>query len=46
VVKLLYRSDGTQIGRELVEHPDLDAYQRWRATAWQAAVPFTDYRQG
>lgn len=46
VVKLLYRPDGTQIGRELVEHPDLDAYRRWRDTAWQAAIPFTNYWQG
>ena len=28
VVKLLYRPDGTQIGRELVEHPDLEAVPR------------------
>lgn len=48
VVKLLYRPDGTQIGRELVEDPDLDAYRSWRDAAWQAAVPFRDFwaRQG
>jgi hypothetical protein len=45
VVKLLYRPDGTQIGRELVEHPDLDAYIRWRDAAWEQAVPYTDYHQ-
>jgi hypothetical protein len=33
MVKLLYRPDGTQEGRELIEHPDLDAYLRWRNTA-------------
>jgi hypothetical protein len=46
VVKLIYRPDGTQIGRELVEHPDLSAYHRFRDAAWQASVPYTDYRQG
>lgn len=46
VVKLLYRPDGTQIVRELLEHPDLDAYLRWRDVAWQAAIPFRDFRAG
>ncbi len=46
VVKLLYRPDGTQIERELVEHPDLDAYLSWRDAAWQEAVPFRDYWAG
>jgi hypothetical protein len=46
VVKLLYRPDGTQIGRELVEHPDLASYLAWRNATWAQAVPFTDYWQG
>jgi hypothetical protein len=46
VVKLLYRPDGTQIGRELVQDPDLAAYLSWRDTAWEQAVPFRDYWQG
>jgi hypothetical protein len=46
LVKLLYRPDDTQIGRELVEHPDLAAYLSWRDTAWEQAVPFRDYWQG
>ncbi len=46
LVKLLYRSDGTQIGRELVADPDTDAYLSWRDAAWQEAVPFRDYRAG
>jgi hypothetical protein len=46
VVKLLYRPDGTQEGRELVEHPDLSQYLAWRDAAWELAVPFTDYHQG
>jgi hypothetical protein len=46
VVKLLYRPDGTQIGRELVEHPDLDAYLSWRDAAWQNAVPFREFWAG
>jgi hypothetical protein len=45
VVQMLYRPDGTQIGRELVEHPDLSKYLAWQDAAWQAAVPFTDYYQ-
>ncbi len=46
VVKMLYRPDGTQIGRELVEHPDTDAYLRCRDAAWQSAVPFGQYWAG
>jgi hypothetical protein len=46
VVKLLYRPDGTQAGRELVENPDLATYLSWRDAAWKLAVPFTDYWQG
>lgn len=46
VVKLLYRPDGTQIGRELLTDPDLHAYLGWRDAAWQAAVPFRDYWAG
>lgn len=46
VVKLLYRPDGTQIGRELVEQPDLTSYLGWRDAAWKQAIPFTDYYQG
>jgi hypothetical protein len=41
VVKLLYRPDGTQIGRELVQDPDLGAYLNWRDAAWRNAVPFS-----
>ena len=43
VVKLLYRDDGTQIGRELVENPDLSVYLSWRDAAWRSAVAFRDY---
>lgn len=46
VVKLLYRSDGTQIGRELLANADLGAYLHWREAAWQASVLFTDYWAG
>lgn len=46
VVKMLYRPDGTQIGRELIEAPDLGAYRRYRDAAWEQAVPFRDYRAG
>jgi hypothetical protein len=43
VVKMLYRPDGTQIGRELVTDPDLEAYLSYRDEAWRGAVPFQDY---
>jgi hypothetical protein len=46
VVKLLYRPDGAQEGRELVEHSDLSQYLAWQTAAWELAVPFTDYWQG
>lgn len=46
VVKMLYRPDGTQIGRELVENPDIDAYIRWRDMACAGAMPFLDYCTG
>jgi hypothetical protein len=46
VVQMLYRPDGTQIGRELVEAPDLGAYLGWRDAAWRDAVPFRDYWRG
>jgi hypothetical protein len=42
-VKLLYRPDGTQIGRELVEDPDLGAYLSSRDATWADAAPFRDY---
>jgi hypothetical protein len=46
VVQMLYRPDGTQIGRELVEHPDIETYLKWRDLACAAAVPVVDYWAG
>jgi hypothetical protein len=43
VVKMLYRPDGTQIGRELVPSPDLEAYLGHRDLAWRDAISFRDY---
>jgi Family of unknown function (DUF6879) len=43
VVKMLYRPDGTQIGRELVENPDLDEYKEYRDIALDGAIPFREY---
>lgn len=40
VVRMRYRDHGTQVGRELVDSPDLDTYRGWRDAAWQATVPF------
>ncbi len=46
VVKMLYRPDGTQIGRELVEEPDIEAYVKWRDMACSGAVPALEYWAG
>jgi hypothetical protein len=46
VVKLLYRPDGTQIKRELVDDPDIPAYIRYRDAAWRQAIPFSEYWKG
>ncbi|HEV2451955.1 MAG TPA: hypothetical protein VGS62_08505 [Streptosporangiaceae bacterium] len=46
IVQMLYRLDGTQIGRELVEHPDIEAYIRWRDMASATAVPVLEYLAG
>ncbi|MCD0448409.1 hypothetical protein LO762_04240 [Actinocorallia sp. API 0066] len=46
VVRMLYRPDGTQIGRELVENPDIESYLRYRDIALDGAIPFREYWQG
>jgi hypothetical protein len=46
LVKMLYRQDGTQIGRELSEDPDIAVYLRHRDTAWRSAIPFGEYWAG
>lgn len=43
VVDMRYRPDGTQIGRELLESPDLDLYRHWRDLAVSLSVPFAEY---
>jgi hypothetical protein len=43
VVKLLYRPDGSQIGRELVETRDIAVYLQWRDRALAGARPAMDY---
>ncbi|MFF4986289.1 DUF6879 family protein [Streptosporangium saharense] len=43
VVKMLYRSDGTQTGRELLEDADPTEYIRYRDTAVRESVPFAEY---
>lgn len=44
VVEMRYRPDGTQIGRELLESPDVEQYRRWKNLALSLSVPFTEYR--
>ncbi len=46
VVRMLYRPDGTQIGRELVENPDIELYLNWRDMACATAVPVLEYWAG
>ncbi|MFJ7909682.1 DUF6879 family protein [Kitasatospora sp. NPDC096204] len=43
VVDMRYRSDGTQIGRHLLEEPDLEQYRHWRDLALSLSVPFMEY---
>jgi hypothetical protein len=43
VVRMLYRSDGSQIGRELLDDPDIEEYLHWRTVALDQSVPFEDY---
>ncbi|MEV3873336.1 DUF6879 family protein [Streptomyces sp. NPDC049906] len=44
VVHLNYRSDGTQINRELIAEPNLAQYLMWRDLASESAVPFRAHR--
>lgn len=43
VVRMDYRPDGTQIGRELLENADPAVYAAWRRLAWEHAKPFMEY---
>jgi hypothetical protein len=43
VVKMLYRPEGTQIGRYLVDQPDIASYVRYRNIAQARSVPFLQY---
>ncbi|MFM9447226.1 DUF6879 family protein [Streptomyces acidiscabies] len=44
VVHLNYRTDGTQISRELIQEPDIGRYLAWRDLALESSVPFRVYR--
>ncbi|MEV0399813.1 DUF6879 family protein [Actinoallomurus sp. NPDC050550] len=46
VVRMLYREDGTQVGRDLVENPDIEEYKRYRDIALYGAIPFQTYWHG
>jgi hypothetical protein len=43
VVEMLYRPDGTQIGRELLENPNIEQYRKWKETALLLSVPLAEY---
>lgn len=44
VVHLNYRTDGTQINRELIQEPDIGRYLAWRDLARESSVPFRVHR--
>jgi hypothetical protein len=46
IVKMLYQADGTQIGRELVENPDMTKYLQYREIALAGSVSFSEYSAG
>ncbi|MEV0615030.1 DUF6879 family protein [Nonomuraea sp. NPDC050404] len=43
IVRMMYRPDGTQIGRELLENVDPGDYIRYRDIAVSSSVPFVEY---
>ncbi|MFE7131389.1 DUF6879 family protein [Streptomyces sp. NPDC057638] len=43
VVMMRYRPDGTPLGRDLLDAPDLSQYRRWRDLALSLATPFPEY---
>jgi hypothetical protein len=42
VVRMDYASDGTQLGRELLEDVDPAPYVAWKQLALESAEPFTE----
>jgi hypothetical protein len=46
VVRLDYHRDGTFVGAELVEDPDLGKYHGWRDVALSRGVPFDEWDAG
>ena len=46
IVRMMYRPDGTQIGRELLDDPDIATYLRYRDIALADAVSFEEYWTG
>jgi hypothetical protein len=43
VVHLNFNPDGTLIGHELIDQPDLDKYHTWRETALKYSMPFEEW---
>ncbi|MFJ9028593.1 DUF6879 family protein [Streptomyces sp. NPDC102274] len=43
VVTMNYRSDGTQVSRDLLEVPDLNQYRQWKELALSLSVPLSEY---
>lgn len=46
VVEMMYRPDGTQIGRELLDNPDIEQYRKWKEIAYSLSVPLAEYEAG
>jgi hypothetical protein len=43
VVSMMYRPDGSQIGRELLDDPDIESYVHYKEIALGNSVPFEEY---
>jgi hypothetical protein len=43
IVRMMYRADGSQIGRELLDNPNIEQYIRYREIALAQSIPFEEY---
>ncbi|WP_059007351.1 DUF6879 family protein [Streptomyces specialis] len=45
VVEMRYDAEGRQIGRFLLDNPDLEQYRTWKHLAVHVSVPLAEYRE-
>jgi hypothetical protein len=43
IVRMMYRPDGSQIGRELLDSPNVGQFIHYRDIALAQSVPFEEY---